>query len=95
MIVAMVVDGEFIPLGGDGRPVVNPKPDTRETPTSEIDQIVAHFARVVCLAQGLPDEDQRRVRDFARACLSTLEATTSLPNSDQKMFDRALAGDTN
>jgi hypothetical protein len=90
-VVAMVVDGKWVPVGDDGRPVVNPKPNA--TPTSDIDQIVKHFAQVVQLAQGLSDEDQRRVRDFARAALATLEATTSLPKSDQRKFERALRGD--
>jgi hypothetical protein len=91
-IVATVIDGVWVPVDDNGRPV-NPKPNTYVPPTSDLDQIVSHFAQVVQLAQDLSDEDQRRVRDFARATLATLEATTSLPNSDQKMFDRALRGD--
>ena len=91
-VVAIVVDGKWVPVGEDGRPVVNPKPDTRLTPTSTMQQIVANFSQIVCLAQDLSDDDQRRVRDFARATLSTLEATTSLRRDDQQMFDRALRG---
>jgi len=92
-IVATVVDGVWVPVGDDGRPFVNPKADSHVTPTSDIDQIVAHFAAVVRLAQDLSDEDQRRVRDFARATLATLEATTMLPKSDQARFQRSLRGD--
>jgi hypothetical protein len=60
--------------------------------SSDLDNVVAHLAQVVKLAQNLPGEDQRRVRDFARATLATLEATTSLPKSDQRTFERALRG---
>jgi len=91
-VLAVVIEGVWVPVDEDGRPVVNPKPDTRVTPTSTMEQIVANFAQIVCLAQDLPGEDQRRVRDFARAALATLEATTSLKSDDQKMFDRALRG---
>jgi hypothetical protein len=57
---------------------------------SEVDQIVSLLTQVVVKAQGLSDGDQRRVRDFVRAALSMLEATTSLPKSDQRIFEAAL-----
>lgn len=91
-IIATAVDGVWVPVGDDGRPFVNPKPNVHETPTSDIDQIVAHFATCVRLAQNLSDEDQRRVRDFARATLAALECTTMLPKSDQARFQRSLRG---
>jgi hypothetical protein len=91
-IFATVVDGVWVPVD-DGRPRVNPRVDVIDAPISDIDQIVQHLAQVVRLAQDLSDEDQRRVRDFVRAALATLEATTSLPRSDQKTFERALRGE--
>ena len=84
-VVGIVVDGKWTSID-DGRPVIDPS-------LSDIDQIIRHFAQVVRLAQGLSDEDQRRVRDFARATLATLEATTMLPKSDQARFQRSLRGD--
>ena len=87
-IVATVVDGVWVPVGDDGRPFVNPKADSHVTPTSDIDQIVAHFAAVVRLAQDLSDEDQRRVRDFARA---TLAAQPCFQNPIKRVFrDRCV-----
>jgi hypothetical protein len=71
-------------VGIDGRYVIDG--------SSDLSAVVSHLATVVRLAQGLPDQDQRRVRDFVRATLATLEATTALPKSDQRTFERALRG---
>jgi predicted glycosyltransferase involved in capsule biosynthesis len=60
------------------------------TPTTAIDEVVSSLARVVLLAQSLDVADQRRVRDFVRACSATLDATTYLPHGDQKTFENAL-----
>jgi hypothetical protein len=57
---------------------------------NDVDRIVASLGQVVALAQTLSDVDQRRVRDFVRATLAMLEATTSLPKSDQTMFETML-----
>ena len=57
---------------------------------NEVDQIVAHLSQVIRLAQSLSEPDQRRVRDFVRAAQAMLDATTSLPQSDQKIFETAL-----
>ncbi len=84
-VVAIVVDGKWTAID-DGRPHVI------DTQRSDVDRIVAHLAQVVRLAQGLPNDDQRRARDFVRAALATLEATTSLPKSDQKIFRESLRG---
>lgn len=93
-IIATVVDGVWVPVGDDGRPFVNPKANSHVTQTSDVELIVKHLAQVVRLAQGLSDEDQRRVRDFVNATQSTLFATTYLAKSDQKIFERALRGDS-
>lgn len=92
-VVAIVVDGVWVPID-DGRPAVNPKADSHviDASSSDVDRIVAHLAQVIKLAQNLSDGDQRRVRDFVRAALATLEATTSLPKSDQRKFEKSLRG---
>lgn len=73
-VVGIIVDGKW-----DGRP-----------PANDIDQIVAHLAEVVRIAQNLSPEDARRARDFFHAAWGMLSATTSLPTQDQARFARAL-----
>jgi hypothetical protein len=82
-VVAIIVDGKWTAID-DGRNEI-------DTPSSDIDRILNHLAQVVRLAQGLPDDDQRRTRDFVRAALATLEATTSLPKADQRKFNKLLS----
>jgi hypothetical protein len=85
MLVAIVENGVWTPVTDGHQHAV-----TVNTPMGDI---VAHLSAVVKLAQPLSAEDQRRTRDFVRAALSTLEATTSLPKSDQKLFEKSLRGD--
>jgi hypothetical protein len=59
-------------------------------PVSAIDQVVAHLSSVVKLAQGLSDQDQRRVRDFTHVASSLLMSTTYLVADDQHIFETAL-----
>jgi hypothetical protein len=84
-VVAIVENGVWTPVTDGHQHTV-----TVNTPMGDI---VAHLAAVVKQAQPLSAEDQRRVRDFVRATLATLEATTSLPKADQKLFERSLSGD--
>jgi len=92
-VVAVVIDGKWVPLDDDGQPLVRQKVDAQVIDAlNDFDQIVACLGQVVRRAQGLSDEDQRRVRDFVRATLAALEATTSLPKNDQRMFERSLLG---
>jgi len=86
-VVGVVVNGVWTSID-DGRPA-----HVIDASISDIDNIVLHLGAVVRLAQGLAAEDQRRVRDFVRAALATLEATTSLPKSDQRKFERSLRED--
>ena len=86
-MVGIIVDGKWMSID-DGRPA-----HVIDTPRSDVDQIIAHLGQVVRLAQRLSDEDQRRVRDFVHAASALLSATTYLPDTDQKLFERALRGD--
>jgi len=90
-LVAVVQNGVWVPVD-DGRPPVNQKDDTHliNIYTSDVDQIVAHLAQVVRLAQGLSTTDARRVRELVHATSSTLWATTALSSDDQKLFERSL-----
>jgi hypothetical protein len=83
-VVAIVQNGVWTPVTDGQQHAV-----TVNTPMGDI---VAHLAAVVKLAQPLSDEDQRRTRDFVRATLATLEATTSLPKADQREWERSLRG---
>jgi hypothetical protein len=85
-VVAIIENGKWVPVT-DGHQ------QHAVTVNTPMDAIVDHLAAVVKQAQSLSDHDQRRTRDFVRAALATLEATTSLPKSDQRMFERSLRGD--
>jgi hypothetical protein len=59
-------------------------------PMDEIDEITMLLARATKLAQGLSDDDRRRVRELFAASLSLLHATTRLETSDQRRFEQAM-----
>jgi hypothetical protein len=69
---------------------VSNKPVAVSKPASAIDQVVTHLSEVVRLAQGLSEEDARRVRDFVHATSAMLMASTYLPAHDQRVFETAL-----
>jgi hypothetical protein len=84
--VAVIIDGVWQPQSNDDVHAIN----ARNHCYGAVDQIVALLTQVCLQAQSLSEKDQRRVRDFIRAALSMLEATTSLPKSDQKIFEAHL-----
>lgn len=59
-------------------------------PMSPIDEVVAMLARIVKLAQAMPQADQRKTRNFVEAARSTLQATTCLDPVEQQKFQTAL-----
>jgi hypothetical protein len=61
--------------------------------TSDIDRIAAALGMAVRLAQKLNPTDARRARDLMHAAQGMLNATTYLPASDQKLFERSLRGE--
>jgi hypothetical protein len=67
--------------------VSNPVPSK---PAGAIDQVATHLSEVIRLAQGLSEEDARRVRDLVHAASSVLLASTYLPVDDQRLFESAL-----
>ena len=89
-LVAVIKDGKWVPVDGDGYPLITQTTDTRAIEANPIDIIMANLAAVVRLAQGLSPEDARRVRDFVHATSAMLQATTYLEASDQKLLEAAL-----
>jgi hypothetical protein len=99
-LVAIVENGVWTTIDVVQQPApashhVNQKNDNHEVEVdtrSDIDKIASHLGQAVRLAQNLSPADSRRARDLMHAAQGMMSATTYLPDTDQKLFERSLRG---